>query len=315
MTLIKGNHDVNLFWPGVKQRLREVLGATGRRASMLLFAERFVSRENIYVEHGHQYAEKLSRWDNFDDPRDRDNPDQLLYTPGSQFTIDFFNTVERGQAWADSLKPLTALAWYSLQWDFSFAARMLLLLARHVPAIGAGAGSKANESVDRLCQQLSDTAACQDLSNRYRDSLDFRRDFHTRAGQLLVPAASPPGIFAWPMPPADESADEIARAEIDEIEASMRRVAARIAAAEGARVIVFGHTHRPSIQTFEDKTTWVNCGSWQWLGGKDPTEVDAWRELFSQPMPVAAHQRLTYARIDYDEHDVPSVQLLDFPEE
>jgi UDP-2,3-diacylglucosamine pyrophosphatase LpxH len=315
MTLIKGNHDVNLFWPGVKQRLREVLGATGQCASMLLFAERYVSREGIYIEHGHQYAERLSRWDNFDDPRDQNNPDQLFYPPGSRLVIDFFNSVERDRAWADSLKPLTALAWYSLQWDFPFAAQMLLMLAKHIPAGVVSAENKTNNSLDTLCRQLGDAAACQDLSDRYHACLDFRRDFHTRIGQLIVPAASPPGVFVWPMPPADESGMEIARTEIEEIQASMRRVAVRVAASEGAHVIVFGHTHRPCIESLEDGTTLVNCGSWQWLGGYDPTEVDVWRGLLVGATPAGPHHRLMYARIDYDEQDIPHAQLLNFSEE
>ena len=314
MTLIKGNHDVNLYWPGVKQRLREVLGATGRRASMLLFAERYVSREGIFVEHGHQYAEQLNRWENFDDPRDQNDISQLEYPPGSQFVIDFFNTAERERIWADSLKPMTSLAWYGLQWDFSFAAEMLLNLAECVPASGTNEKSKVNHSLDTLLDQLGNATACRELSRRYHTSLDFRREFHTRAGRLLVPAVSPPGIFAWPVPPADESAIEIARAEIEEIQASMRRVATRVAAAEGAHVIVFGHTHRSCLETFESGTTLVNCGTWGWLGGCDPTEANDWQELFARHNQTTPRHHLTYARIDYDEQDKPCAQLLDFVE-
>jgi len=314
MTLIKGNHDVNLYWPGVKQRLREVLGATGRRASMLLFAERYVSREGIFVEHGHQYTEQLNRWENFDDPRDRNDIHQLEYPPGSQFVIDFFNAVERERIWTDSLKPLTLLAWYGLQWDFSFAAEMLLKLAKCVPASGTHEKSETNDSLDTLFRQLGDATACRDLSRRYRNSLDFRREFHTRAGQLLVPAVSPPGIFAWPAPPADESAIEIARAEIEEIQASMRRVATRVAVAEGAHVIIFGHTHRPCLETLEDGTTLVNCGTWGWLGGCDPTKGDDWKELFGRHDQITPRPHLTYARIDYDKQDIPRAQLLEFAE-
>ncbi|GAB4529012.1 MAG: hypothetical protein Kow0063_05710 [Anaerolineae bacterium] len=312
MTLIKGNHDVNLYWPGVKQRLREVLGATGRRASMLLFAEKYVSREGIYVEHGHQYAEQLNRWENFDDPRDTKDPNRLEYPLGSQFVIDFFNAIERDRMWTDSLKPLTALAWYSFEWDFPFAAKMLLTLASLVTDQRANAGKDAHTGLDRLCHQLSDTAVCQELARQYGASLDFRREFHTRAGQLLVPAVSPPGIFVWPMPPADESAIEIARSEIEEIQASMRRVARRVTDAEGARVVVFGHTHRPCLEMLEDNTTLINCGTWSWLGGHDPTTADTWQELFLQPDQITASHRLTYARIDYDEQDVPHASLLDF---
>lgn len=315
MTIIKGNHDVNLYWPGVKQRLREVLGATGRRASMLLFAEKYVSREGIYVEHGHQYAEQLNRWENFDDPRDAKNLDRLEYPLGSQFVIDFFNAVERERMWTDSLKPLTALAWYSFEWDFSFAAKMLLTLARLVTDQKANAGKNANTALDRLCRQLSDAAVCQELARHYGASLDFRREFHTRAGQLLVPAVSPPGIFVWPMPPADESAIQIARSEIDEIQASMRRVARRVADAEDAHVVIFGHTHRPCQETLEDNTTLINCGTWSWLGRYDPAAADIWQELFLQPSQITPRHRLAYARIDYDEQDIPRAKLLDFAEQ
>jgi UDP-2,3-diacylglucosamine pyrophosphatase LpxH len=312
MTLIKGNHDVNLYWPGVKGRLREILGATGRRASMLLFAERYVSRESIYVEHGHQYAEQLSRWENFDDPRRPDDPAQLIYPSGSQFAIDFFNSVERDRAWADSLKPLTALVWYSLHWDFDFAARMLLMLAKHGPSMGMGRGSRAARSLDALCKQLGDEDACRALAEQYQAVLDFRRDFHTRAGQLLVPAASPPGMFAWPLPPRDESALEIARAEIEEIYASMRRVAARLARTQGARVVVFAHTHRPHEETLEDGTAWLNSGSWGWLAGNDPNQPGDWEKLFNGSYHTPPSHKLTYVRIDYDEWDQPRAQLLNF---
>jgi len=315
MTLIKGNHDVNLYWPGVKQRLREVLGATGRRASMLLFAENYVSREGIYVDHGHQYAEQLNRWDNFDDPRDQETPDQLVYPPGSQFLVHFLNAIERERVWADSLKPLTALVWYSLEWDFSFAAQMLLMLAKCIPTMGTSGGSETSETIETFCRQLGDAATCQALSKRYSTSLEFRRELHTRAGQLLVPAVSPPGVFAWPTPPDDESAIAIARAEVEEIQASMRRVATRVAAAEGARVIVFGHTHCPRLETLDNHTTLVNCGTWGWLGGYDPTEAEAWHDLFTRPSQITPRHQLTYARIDYDEQDMPHAQLLDFTDQ
>jgi UDP-2,3-diacylglucosamine pyrophosphatase LpxH len=312
MTLIKGNHDVNLYWPGVKQRLREVLGATGRRASMLLFAERYVSREGIYVEHGHQYAERINRWDNFDEPRNRQIPEQLCYPAGSRLVIDFFNTIEREWAWVDSLKPLTALVWYSLHWDFAFAARMFLMLNRHLPATESGISGRVSDSLAELCRKMGDAAACRQLSERYYSDIDCRRNLHTCAGQVLVPAASPPGVFMWPPPPDDESALQIARTEVTEIEASMRRVATRLARTQGARVIVFGHTHRPLLETLGDNASWVNCGSWQWLGGCDPVRPEVWQKLFADPHHVVPQQRLSYARIDYDDQDQPQAQLLDF---
>jgi UDP-2,3-diacylglucosamine pyrophosphatase LpxH len=44
VTIIKGNHDILLHWPGVQERIRQAVGATGPRASLLTFSERFICR-------------------------------------------------------------------------------------------------------------------------------------------------------------------------------------------------------------------------------------------------------------------------------
>lgn len=68
LVMIRGNHDLELFWPAVQARLREHFGA--RAAAMAggptaaELAERFVMLDwfyyepgRIFVEHGHQYEE------------------------------------------------------------------------------------------------------------------------------------------------------------------------------------------------------------------------------------------------------------------
>jgi hypothetical protein len=117
ITIIKGYHDVNLYWSGVKGRLREVLGASGARSSLLLFAEEFVNREKIYVEHGHQRTEKMNSYHDFLDPRRPDDLSQLYYPTGSYFNIDIFTRRGRERWFFDNIKPVTTLIWYALQWD------------------------------------------------------------------------------------------------------------------------------------------------------------------------------------------------------
>ena len=95
----------------------------------------------------------------------------------------------------------------------------------------------------------------------------------------------------------------------------MRRVAARIATTQGARIVVFGHTHHPWLETLKDNTTLINCGSWQWLGGCDPTEDGAWQEMFTHPTQVVPRHRLSYTRIEYDEQDFPHARLLEFTDQ
>ncbi len=123
LTIIKGNHDVSLFWPKVKSRLREVLGALGSRASLVQFADEFVNREKIYVEHGHQRAESMNAYRDSFDPRTSHDPSQLHHPAGSRFTVDFLNQARQQYWFADQVKPVTALIWFALEWNFEFACR------------------------------------------------------------------------------------------------------------------------------------------------------------------------------------------------
>ncbi len=54
LVLVPGNHDIDLFWPKVRDRLREVMGAYDDRC--FYFEESGIYRdEGFYVEHGNQY--------------------------------------------------------------------------------------------------------------------------------------------------------------------------------------------------------------------------------------------------------------------
>lgn len=126
VTILKGNHDVELYWPAVKERIRQAVYATGEeRAKLLAFEEVSINREGIYVEHGNQYAEKINRVDNFEKPLDPEHEGQLAIPAGSRFVIEFFNQVEWQKWWVDSVKPMTALIWYALALDFPFAVKTL----------------------------------------------------------------------------------------------------------------------------------------------------------------------------------------------
>jgi UDP-2,3-diacylglucosamine pyrophosphatase LpxH len=92
-TFVKGNHDLNLHWKGVQDLIRWEVAATGGRDSLLTFAERRISREGIYVEHGNQYAALVDRVKAMEEPRDPEAPDQLSIPIGSWFVMDVFNKV------------------------------------------------------------------------------------------------------------------------------------------------------------------------------------------------------------------------------
>ena len=318
ITLIKGNHDVNLYWSGVKARLREMLGASGARSSLLLFAEEFVSREKIYVEHGHQRAEKMNSYHDFLDPRRPNDLSQLYYPAGSYFAIDFFNQVSRERRFFDHIKPITTLIWYALQWDFDFAVRLLARFIRHTPALVVS-DFRPNDTftlpADPWLSHLENAETRQELAGRYTADPDFRRQFHRQIQQYLSDATT---ISRDPAlaPPAEVSSDPIAmgRADQTQQQAALHRAAEGIARKQNARVVVFGHTHYPVQETLETGSVYLNTGCW--LRDLANVSPEIWRGLFDGSVAYAdLRPSLPYARIDYDETNNPTARLLFFAEE
>jgi UDP-2,3-diacylglucosamine pyrophosphatase LpxH len=315
ITIIKGNHDVNLYWSGVKARLRELLGASGSRSSLLLFAEEFVSREKIYVEHGHQRTEQMNTYHDFLDPRRSSDLSQLYYPLGSHFVINFFNSVGREYWFADNIKPATSLVWYALPWNFDFAAKMLARFIRHTPALVLNdftLGDPFNLHVEAWLRELEDAEARRELAQRYAAEADFRPQFHQQVQQYLSDASlvsKDVSLFT----PAEVSTDPLAmgRAEQAQQQNALHRAAEEIAQREGARVIVFGHTHYPVQESLETGGIYINTGCWV----RDLSEAspELWTALFSGSQPYQDIPfRLPYARIDYDEDNNPTAKLLYF---
>jgi UDP-2,3-diacylglucosamine pyrophosphatase LpxH len=315
ITIIKGNHDVNLYWSGVKARLREVLGASGSRSSLLLFAEEFVSREKIYVEHGHQRTEQMNTYHDFLDPRRPSDLSQLYYPAGSHFAIDFFNSVGREHWFADNIKPVTTLIWYALHWDFNFAAKMLARFIRYTPALVVSdfaPGDKFALSAMGWLSDLEDVEAQRELAQRYATDVDFRQQFHQQVQQYLSDAtlfSKDVSLFTL----AEVSNDPLTMGRTDQVQQqnALHRAAEEIAQQEGARVVVFGHIHHPVQETLETGSIYINTGCWL----RDFSEVspELWQALFNGSRSYRDILfRLPYARIDYDENNNPTAELFYF---
>ena len=313
LTIIKGNHDVNLYWPQVKIRLRELLGATGVRSSLLLFAEEFINREAMYIEHGHQRTEKINRFPNFRHPIDPDNPEQLYYPPGSQFILDYFNQAERQIWWIDNVKPITALIWYTLAWDFNLAMRLFLQFVRYVPGLLAGSlAASANDADADWLAQLQDESRRQEVARQYAADPAFRRQFHRRLAQVLRNAGLPDAPRPLSEPEDEDDPLAFARAEQEALQSVLRRDAAAIIAEGRAKVVLFAHTHRPAFEQLPDGGYYINTGTWLWEEDMSRASKEAWFDLFEHPEKYLHTQRLPYARIDYDAAGNPVPQLLDF---
>ena len=317
ITIIKGNHDVNLHWVAVQTRMREAVGATGDRQGLLAFEERRVTRDGIYVEHGNQYVEKINRFDDFEEPHDPRRVGELDIPPGSKFVIDFFNDVERGRWWVDAIKPITALIWYGFAVDFAFASRLLVNFLGVAPILimpsfaveeGAGVGAEAYE----LRQQLEDEDEVAALGERYAADEPFRREFDARLGRVLRAADAPPEVALPAAVGKVEEAEALERGrDITEItDVALRKVAQAKIVEEHAQVIVFGHTHRALCEQL-DGGVYLNSGTWVWWRDFAGTDLETWKELYAHPERFTRPHYLTYVRVDYDQADRPHARVLD----
>jgi UDP-2,3-diacylglucosamine pyrophosphatase LpxH len=282
-TIIKGNHDVNLHWMAVQDRIREAVGATGERRPLLTFEERCISREGIYVEHGNQYAERVNRFDSFEEPHNPADEDQLVLVPGSRFVIDFFSSVERERYWVDGVKPITSLIWYSFAFDFAFAVKVLVgFLKAALPLLLGSLPLKETpgpSKTDKPGKMLKDLRDVQDLGIR------------------------------------KASAVTLARREVAKVHSALHQAAEVKSREEGARVVVFGHTHVTLSEPLETGGLYLNTGTWVWLRDFSDEDEATWRELFDHPESFTRDRRLTYARIDYDEEGQPWGRLIEVARE
>jgi UDP-2,3-diacylglucosamine pyrophosphatase LpxH len=312
VTFVKGNHDLNLHWPPVQDQIRQAVGATGTRAPLLTFEALCISREGIYVEHGNQYAEAVDRVKDMEEPLDPDNPDQLALPLGSWFVMDVFNQVERDKYWIDGVKPITALVWYALAYDFPFAARAIAKLIRALPGVlQEGLFAVEESSAETLAGQLEDPAQVEDLEARYQADADFRAQFNTQVAGILSPTPPLVGVEAVTLP-ATASPAAMGDGVRQRVASSLLKMADQCAQKHRVKLVTFGHTHDASVEDLPSGGVYINSGTWTWRADLTAAGDKTWRDLFEHPELFTGDRRLSYVRIDYDAAGQPSGRLLTY---
>src|SRR5262249_32873856 len=135
VTIAPGNHDVDLYWPRVQQRLRDVAGdvrfETGREIH-----RRHSGRVAIGHGHVHDPANRFKNWAvPFVDAADGR---RLEMCPGTLFMVKFLNGLEPDYPFADNVKPISQFARLLLRqrvWEWAPVAWSILRFAgRHAGA-------------------------------------------------------------------------------------------------------------------------------------------------------------------------------------
>ena len=315
VTFIKGNHDLDLYWPAVKECIRRAVVGTGDTSSQLLTFEGWrVCREGVYVEHGNQYEGAINRVRNMENPLREDDPTQIEIPPGSWFITDVFNKVERDRYWIDGIKPITALIWYAFAYDFTFAIGALGALLHGVPGIVSEVLSTRRAPDTGLLRDLEDPKRIGELARRYDTNPTFRAQFNVQVSQVLTPLTESSytdtkTLTTRGMPDASAMAQRIQ----DQTRSALCRAAQQRATEAGVQLVVFGHNHEAAREIFPDNSvTYFNSGTWTWHANFSGEGKGTWRDLFEHPERFTNDRQLCYVRIDYDENGRPSGDLKEY---
>ncbi len=165
LVLMKGNHDIELYWPEVQAAFRdelvaaygawrtavsqthdnwplpwhdglpEALDRAALDTAVTFPAEYYLEPGLFYAEHGCQY-DPINCFTNFSDPRLMNKPDLIELPSGSFFVRYFFNKVEEIHPFADNIKPIIKYINWVINNAPSAAVRVLVdLLPKYVVAL------------------------------------------------------------------------------------------------------------------------------------------------------------------------------------
>lgn len=117
LDVVVGNHDIELLWPEVQQRFRELVernagGATG--PSITFHPWILYLPGMLYAEHGQQY-DSVNSFATLMRPLLPADPQRFELPLGSFFVLYLFNYIERIDPFADNVRPMTRYLLWALR--------------------------------------------------------------------------------------------------------------------------------------------------------------------------------------------------------
>ena len=288
--LIGGNHDVELYWPLVRESIRRHIASHGADALTVernvTFAEGSFTYDNIYLEHGHQYEYMTSV---VGGPT-VSGGHEINLPLGSFVNRYFINHIEKLNPFIDNIKPVNSallalfrkhpiamISSYFSGWKFIWKAiqsqrvlnRSVLTVAAAliIPLIAFGV----------IVYAVIDRNAFAEIGRK----------------QAIITAAiagiGGPTVLPYVLGFIGELIREVKRAlgidHKDEYLKAARELGPRMTAKGFRRAyVVFGHTHVPLVaeagRTDPDECIYVNSGTWTAIWRNDRPDL-AGRVLLS----------------------------------
>jgi len=298
VVLLPGNHDVDIFWPRVRDRLLEELG--GPDSDHFHFESSGIYRSgSLYVEHGNQYYAD-SVFEDFTHPFLRDPKTgelRLERSWGSCFMEYFSNgMMSERNPFINNVRPIPNMVFLGIQdeslwFKTAYAYKLLHFMAR----VGFPPFKESRELLQRKREGRLDTWGY----SRKR----FMELFSGRGRVELQGVDDAEGLsFAFP---EDDEPDESGRDELLLDSLATREDALSVAAREillsedGIDTVILGHDHRyysnelqPVLGGRKGKY-YVNTGTWIPMLFLTRTKRQLrWRDLEDESL---YSQLLTYA--------------------
>lgn len=284
VTLAAGNHDVDLYWLQVQDRMKEEIGPvcfeTGKE-----IVSRYGGR--LLIGHGHMYepANKFQNWSSPFIHSDAFGIPRLEMCPGTKFMVKFVNLLEARYPFADNIKPETSLArilWNEDKAGFALAGMLFFKFVGTSPIAALGIKTenekdilkwiKANLVNPLFLHEITKLyrTVCDPLSdeNSVRDALDNDEKILNFFSTVFVKCRPDDwlGILnGLPKPNLSIEAKghnlSIVRTGISNDKLILRTMAQKLLSAQEVEVVIFGHTHQPD-EDHSDSGAYYNPGSW-----------------------------------------------------
>jgi UDP-2,3-diacylglucosamine pyrophosphatase LpxH len=293
VVFLTGNHDIQLYWPGVQRRITDTLEGICTRQQQVFHPElvRFCSwcyyiPGLVFIEHGNQY-ESTTAFRNifnpllpFDLPHGRRQLDLDL----SGFLVRYItNRVERVNPLADNVRPLTqyySFLWkthpWLAAWTFFSAAVFVVLAFRKRRLWRKQSIRRAYVQICRKNAQLMRDEARRFSDGTAGDVQRIGRMFSRIRTHLHARPALERHI--WPFLRRRNNF-------LPNIFHVLRGRAQELVRLVGTKFVIFGHSHAPDAFPLGESRMYFNTGTWI------PTFTSATPEL---PDPL----QFTFVRIE-----------------
>jgi UDP-2,3-diacylglucosamine pyrophosphatase LpxH len=289
VTIFPGNHDVDLYWPAVRNKIREEAGDVRVELGEDTYY-RYGGR--LHISHGHLFPsiDPSNVFDHWRDPilalpADAE-PKRLEMCPGTLFVVKYVNFLEAKYPFADNIYPETALARILLRedpWSLKSVGWAFLRFAARYPKAFLSSAGDSDIGPQLLNAIQGDSLLRCKIAAVYRDALSepdmtvakVKQSLNSEDAiaafveQLLqtdpsweksigVLDLAKPGVLSIEASGGDTLA--IRQASTIDVPTECVKIAQKKWNA-GAQIVVFGHTHL--AQTVEHGSRrYYNPGSW-----------------------------------------------------